>query len=72
MDGGVRAFGAVRVAVQQEPVAVQAEALQVYRDTHRLLGDELGLEPSVELSRWLMMRKVMQVWQKPALMAAMA
>src|SRR5207342_841165 len=29
----------------------QAEALQVYRETHRLLGDELGLEPSAELQR---------------------
>src|SRR4051794_7186864 len=29
----------------------QAEALQVYRDTHLLLRDELGLEPSAELQR---------------------
>ena len=29
----------------------QAEALQVYRDGRRLLADELGLEPGVELQR---------------------
>jgi WD40 repeat protein/DNA-binding SARP family transcriptional activator len=29
----------------------QAEALQVYRDTHRMFGDELGLDPSPELQR---------------------
>ena len=29
----------------------QAEALQVYRETYRLLGEELGLEPSAELQR---------------------
>jgi YVTN family beta-propeller protein len=29
----------------------QAEALELYRDGHRLLADELGLEPSPELQR---------------------
>jgi WD40 repeat protein/DNA-binding SARP family transcriptional activator len=29
----------------------QAEALQVYRDTHRMFGEELGLDPSPELQR---------------------
>ncbi len=29
----------------------QAEALQVYRDTHRMFGEELGLDPSPDLQR---------------------
>jgi WD40 repeat protein/DNA-binding SARP family transcriptional activator len=29
----------------------QAEALQVYRDTHHMFGEELGLDPSPELQR---------------------
>ncbi len=29
----------------------QAQALQVYRDTHRMFGEELGLDPSPELQR---------------------
>ena len=29
----------------------QAEALELYQQTHRLLGDTLGLEPSEELKR---------------------
>ncbi len=29
----------------------QAQALRVYRDTHRMFGDELGLDPSPELQR---------------------
>jgi WD40 repeat protein/DNA-binding SARP family transcriptional activator len=29
----------------------QAEALRVYRDTHRMFGEELGLDPSPELQR---------------------
>ena len=47
----------------------QAEALQVYRETYRLLGDELGLEPSAELQRLehLILRQDPSLdWAEPA------
>ena len=46
----------------------QAEALEVYRDTRRVLADELGLEPSPELRE--LERAILQ--QDPALRASPA